>query len=107
MKNAEMYRTPLIGPNSQDKAAEEVKGEGLVLWKNENKALPLTKGSKVSLLGTASVHFNYNTSGSSSTDSTKYVTLQDALTKEGFSINPALTDFYTNGVGKGCGIRTL
>lgn len=85
------------------KTAEEVEGEGLVLLKNANKALPLTKGSKVSLLGTASVHFNYNTSGSSSTDSSKYVTLQDALTKEGFSINPALTDFYTNGAGKDYG----
>lgn len=74
--------------------------------KNENKALPLTKGSKVSLLGTASVPFNYNTSGFSSTDSSKYVTLQDALTKEGFSINPALTDFYTNGAGKDYGRKS-
>ncbi len=85
------------------KTAEEVEGEGLVLLKNENDALPLTKGSKVSLFGTASVRFNYNTSGSSSTDSAKYATLNDTLTKEGFEVNPTLMDFYTKGAGKDYG----
>ena len=85
------------------KTSKKVEGEGLVLLKNENSALPLTKGNKVSLFGTASVRFNYNTSGSSETDSSRYVTLKDSLTNAGFEVNPTLIDFYQEGNGKGYG----
>ena len=45
--------------------AEQVEGEGLVLLKNDNNALPLSKGDKVSCVYTGSLNFNYASSGSS------------------------------------------
>lgn len=83
--------------------AEEVEGEGLVLLKNDNNALPLKSDAKISLLGTASVDFNYNTSGSSETDSSTYASLSDTLKGLGFLTNDTLEAFYKTGEGKGYG----
>ncbi len=83
-----------------DGVGQQVEDEGIVLLKNKNAALPLSSGSKVSLLGQPSINFNYSTSGSSSSDSSNYPTLSDAMGKSGFVVNPALTDFYTSGAGK-------
>lgn len=82
--------------------AIEVEGEGLVLMKNNN-ALPLDKNSKVSLLGTASAKFNYNTSGSSSTSESDYQTYAEAMKENGFDVNQTALDFYTTGAGKDYG----
>ncbi len=41
---------------------EQIEGEGLVLLKNENNALPLADSEKVSCFLTGSVSFNYATS---------------------------------------------
>lgn len=75
---------------------EEVEAEGIVLLKNDNDALPLSKGSKVSLFGQGAVNFNYNTTGSSSTGSTSsYATLKEALEYNSrLTVNPTLWDFY-------------
>ena len=78
------------------KAAKQVENDGLVLLKNENQALPLTTGSDVSLFGTASNKFNYNTSGSSGTDSSNYISLQTALSNVGFHVNQDLMDLYAS-----------
>ena len=45
---------------------EEVESEGIVLLKNDNDALPLSSGEKVSTFLTGSVMFNYSASGSGS-----------------------------------------
>ncbi|MCD8040353.1 MAG: glycoside hydrolase family 3 C-terminal domain-containing protein [Clostridia bacterium] len=85
---------------SADYAAlcEEVEGEGIVLLKNDNNALPLDKGSKVSLFGQGAVNFNYNTTGSSSTGSTSsYATLKDAFEyNDRMTVNPTLWSFYNS-----------
>jgi len=83
--------------------ATEAEEDGLVLLKNANNALPLSSGEKVSLLGTASVAFNYNASGSSSTASTGYPSLKDALTEGGLSVNPVVDTFYKEGAASSYG----
>ena len=83
---------------------ERVEGEGLVLLKNDNKALPLADGDKVSCFLTGSVMFNYATSGSSSADTSGYANLKTALTDAGLSVNEDLWDFYCEQVvGNGYG----
>lgn len=89
--------------NYVKEVATEAEGEGLVLLKNENNALPLKTNEKISLFGASSVNFNYNATGSSGTDSSKYGTLKDALTNVGFTVNQTLLDFYSTGVGKDYG----
>ena len=46
----------------------EVEGEGMVLLKNENAALPLPAGSKVSLIGVTAVDPVYGGTGSGAVD---------------------------------------
>lgn len=74
--------------------------EGLVLLRNESvgskKALPIEKSSKVSLLGSASYKFNYNTSGSSSTSTSSYQSFPDVLKEKGIQVNPELKSLYEN-----------
>ena len=69
--------------------------EGTVLLKNDNEALPLEKGSKISVFGKNSV--NLITSGSGSASDGGEVaakTIFDSLEAEGFSFNQTLRDFY-------------
>ncbi len=82
------------------RVAEQVEGEGIVLLKNDNNALPLNKGDGVSTFLTGSTKFNYATSGSSATNTSGYLTLKEALENEGFSINSALWDFYSSQKGR-------
>ncbi len=84
-----------------EKLCRETEEEGIVLLKNNNKALPLAKGSKVSLFAQGSADLNYATTGSSSTGSTSsYATLKDALEAKDntgisrLSVNPILWNFY-------------
>ena len=82
---------------------EEVESEGIVLLKNDNGALPLDKGSKVSCFLYGSANLNYATSGSSGADTSAYSTLKGALEAEDVNIkvNPDLWKFYTEGEGAG------
>lgn len=79
---------------------KQVEGEGAALLMNENNALPLDKGSKLSLFSTSSVNLVYGGTGSANVDASKADTLKTALEKTGFSVNPTLWDFYENGAGK-------
>ena len=79
---------------------EEVEGEGLVLLKNENTALPLANGTKVSLFLSGSTRFNYGSSGSSASDTGSYKNLKDALTEQGLSVNSSLWNFYSEQKGR-------
>ena len=76
--------------------AQEAEGEGLVLLKNDNNSLPLAKGTKIALFGTASYRINYNTSGSSSTDSSNYKSLSDSLKDEGFNVDEDIANLYAS-----------
>ena len=75
---------------------EEVEGEGIVLLKNENGALPLAADEKVSCFLTGSVKFNYSASGSSAADTSGYTSLKDALAAAGLSVNESLWNWYAS-----------
>lgn len=67
--------------------------EGIVLLKNDNEALPLTKKS-VCVFGKNSTNIVYGGTGSGATDTSKAVTLYDGLKAAGISYNEELKDFY-------------
>ncbi len=74
-------------------------GEGAVLLKNKNNALPLSTGNKVSCFSQSSVDFIYGViGGSGSIDVSKVETLKMVLEQEkvGLSVNPILWNFYKN-----------
>ncbi len=79
--------------------AIEVASEGFVLLKNENGALPLEKGGKVSLFGMHSVSLIASTSGSAGgstgANGIEESTLQMAMENAGYRVNAKLVDLYT------------
>ena len=103
------YKRDYAGKKDELKAhikavAEQTEEEGLVLMENKGDALPLDEGHRnVSLFGTASYHFNYNTSGSSETSSSTYPSLEEVLVSNGFKVNDTIKNFYLNGKGKDYG----
>ena len=110
--NEEQYQYFKAGYSANDYAklekdyldvCEQVEGEGLVLLKNENNALPLAAAEKVSCLLTGSVSFNYATSGSSSADTKGYTDFKTALEGAGLSVNSDLWEFYEEKISDGYG----
>lgn len=82
----------------QDDAKEvtsRITVEGSVLLKNENHALPLSKGSKVNLYSSSSVNYIYSGGGSSFAKRSEFIPLKDGLEKSGFVVNSNLWDFYS------------
>ena len=78
----------------------QVEAEGAALLTNENGALPLDKGAKVSLFSTSSVNIVYGGTGSGNVDASKSHNLKQALEEVGgFTVNPVLWDFYLTGPG--------
>lgn len=86
-----------------DKKGREIEGEGLVLLKNDNNALPLAKSAKVSLLGQGATATNYSTSGSSSASGVTYPTMEKVFSEAGLSVNPTTLAFYQSGAGAAYG----
>ncbi len=83
-----------------EKGAElvkQVEAEGASLLTNENNALPLAKGAKVSLFSTSSVNIVYGGTGSANVDTTKCDDLKTALEKADFKVNETLWNFYKEG----------
>ena len=78
----------------------QTEAEGAVLLKNDNGALPLAAGAKVSLFSNSSVNIVYGGTGSANVDSSTTDNLKQAAEKSGLSVNGALWEFYTNGPGK-------
>lgn len=72
---------------------KQVQEEGSVLLEN-NGALPLSSGSKVSLFSRSSVDIVYGGTGSGSGDNSSAPTLKEAMEDEGFKVNGTLWDFY-------------
>ncbi len=79
---------------------EDTVANGAVLMKNDNGALPLDKGAKITLFGSTSAQFVYGGEGSAGMDVSSAMNLKDALEEDGFSVNPAMWSFYTEGKGK-------
>ncbi|MDO4852776.1 MAG: glycoside hydrolase family 3 N-terminal domain-containing protein, partial [Clostridia bacterium] len=81
--------------------SEELEGEGVVLLKNDNAALPLGNGAKVNLFGFASIDPIYGGTGSGAGDTSQNVDVVAGLTNAGLSVNPELVKFYqTSGVSR-------
>ena len=79
------------------KLVKQVEAEGAALLTNDNAALPLAKGAKVSLFSTSSVNIVYGGTGSANVDTTKCDNLKVALEKADFKVNETLWDFYETG----------
>jgi len=73
---------------------QQVEAEGAVLLMNENNALPLTSGVKVSCFSNSSVNLVYGGTGSGNIDASKADNLKGALEKAGFAVNEKLWNFY-------------
>lgn len=77
-----------------------VEAEGAALLLNNNHALPLEKGSKVSLFSNNSVNIVYGGTGSGNIDASTANTLKDSLTNAGLEVNTTLWDFYLSEEGQ-------
>ena len=82
---------------------EEVCEEGFVLLKNEENALPLSGGEKISIFGKNSINIAYGGSGSSGGSHTNAKDLYVSLEEAGFEINPRLKAFYQDNSRSGAG----
>ena len=82
-------------------AGEEVvyrtEAEGATLLVNENNALPLEKGNKISLFSSSSVNVVYGGTGSANIDASACDNLKQAAEKSGFEVNETLWNFYAEG----------
>ena len=74
----------------------QVEAEGAALLKNDNNALPLASGAKVSLFGHGSVDLMYGGTGSGSVDTSKAPNFKQALEDQGIQINSTLWDLYSS-----------
>lgn len=68
--------------------------EGFVLLKNENAALPMNKGARISMFSKNSVNLSYGGSGSGGFDTSNNKNLYESLNDAGFVTNPTLKRFY-------------
>lgn len=67
--------------------------EGFVLLKNENAALPMNKGARISVFSKNSVNLSYGGSGSGGFDTSNNKNLYESLNDAGFVTNPTLKRF--------------
>lgn len=79
---------------------EQVEAEGAALLMNENQALPLNDGAKVSLFSNSSVDLVYGGTGSGNVDASNADNLKQALEKSGLVVNDVLWDFYLSDAAK-------
>ncbi|MBQ8073214.1 MAG: glycoside hydrolase family 3 C-terminal domain-containing protein [Clostridia bacterium] len=68
---------------------------GIVMLKNEQRALPLAEGTKVALFGRTQNHTVFGGAGSGALQGCQAQELDAALEEAGFRLEPALHRFYT------------
>lgn len=78
---------------------KQVEAEGAALLTNEDHALPLAQGAKVSLFSTSSVNLVYGGTGSANVDASQALDLKTACEMSGLMVNSTLWDFYKTGDG--------
>ena len=93
------YKSPYKSVADFDKAqvdlAERIAEEGIMLLKNDNNALPLSKSEKVDVWGYESYNFIYSGTGSGGNGSAgSQQNLRDGLVNAGISINENLWNYY-------------
>ena len=69
---------------------ERIEGEGIVLAKNSEGALPLASGAKVTMLGRSAADPIYGGSGSGSVDTTSAIDAKTGLVNAGFQVNESV-----------------
>jgi len=79
---------------------QRVEEEGAALLLNQDGALPLPRGARVSCFSSSSVNLVYGGTGSGNIDASTADNLYTSLGKAGFEVNKTLWDFYTDGPGK-------
>lgn len=95
-----MTKSDYEAPADSKQLCQDVVGEGAVLLKNEDNALPLASDeTNIALLGQNSVDFVYGGSGSGSVNTDQAPTLKSAFESEGYTVNETLWNFYLNGPG--------
>lgn len=77
----------------------QTEAEAATLLMNENNALPLAQGSKISLFSTSSVNVVYGGTGSGNVDASRSDNLKQAAQKSGLVVNETLWNFYAEGEG--------
>lgn len=83
------------------KTVSDIEAEGATLLKNDNNALPLKKGNKVSLFSVSSIDPAYGGKGSAQVQNPQPpVTPKDGLTQAGLQVNETLLNFYTKNYDK-------
>ncbi len=76
--------------------AAEISREGIALLQNTDSFLPLSKGTKINLVGLRTIDMNYNGGGSAASDETKCITLEDGLRQSDFVLNEDLINLQYN-----------
>lgn len=102
--DTEYFKSDFASDEEREKYEAElcakVESEGAALLKNDNQALPLSSGAKVSLFARGSVELMYGGTGSGGVSTENAPTLKDALNDQGIEINQTLWDVYTTGAAK-------
>ncbi|GAA3667584.1 glycoside hydrolase family 3 protein [Microbacterium marinilacus] len=81
-----------------EQVSTDISREGITLLENDG-ALPLAAGARISVLGQDAVDPVYGGGGAGSIDPSLAVTLGEGLDQAGFEVNPVLWDFYESGPG--------
>lgn len=71
----------------------EIVGEGLVMLKNQDHALPLQSDAKITFLGVNTLHYIMGPSDDPYTNENA-VTMQEGFEAAGFKVNPATLEYY-------------
>lgn len=99
----EGYENKAASVEAGNRVNETITDEGMVLLKNEEGALPLAEGAKISVFGKNSVEIAYGGTGSGGGDYTDADDIYDSLEAAGFVTNDALRSFYENDSRSGSG----
>ena len=89
------YATKNEAFNHANQVTKEICEEGMILLKNDNNALPIKSGAKVSVFGRNSTEIVYGGSGSAAPDKNGMrKTIFNSLDEVGIKYNKTLADFY-------------
>ena len=89
------YATKNEAFNHANQVTKEICEEGMILLKNDNNALPIKSGAKVSVFGRNSTELVYGGSGSAAPDKNGMrKTIFNSLDEAGIKYNKTLADFY-------------
>ncbi|MGI6392102.1 MAG: glycoside hydrolase family 3 C-terminal domain-containing protein [Candidatus Izemoplasmatales bacterium] len=97
------YFSKALTLQEANKLNEQIVGEGVVLLKNDNNALPITGSKDISVFGKNSVNLVYGGSGSGEKSDMLDTDLYSSLEDAGFTTNPILKAFYKDNSKSGNG----